>query len=309
MNVAALQLREEPTTSGELDGERSYLRAWRPYYHPVATSAELDAARTDECGRQQPLPIELLGQRLVLARLQTGVVALDGTCPHRGTGLHVGWVDQDRDTVVCRYHGAQWCPDGSLACLPAMEIEGRPTPNWRIRSFNAIEKYGLIWVCLDPNPRFPPLEMPEYDQPEFVTIPNYGDVWQAGVGRMMEAQFDLYHFAFTHPGTIGDPNNPKAPEPRFGVEDGRFFVSYTVSQTAYAGIVQQGSGVTGLVPVRYDIKATPNAARLTKTSPAGTFIVRRCLCRCLPRLFPRNCRPRFLPLLSSAESALTCRTF
>src|SRR5258708_754665 len=93
------------------DRDRSYMAGWRPFFHPVATVAELDAPRLDEQGRQQPLGVELLGQRLIVARMRDGIAALSGSCPHRGTALEVGWLNPDHTMVVCRYHGAGWCPD------------------------------------------------------------------------------------------------------------------------------------------------------------------------------------------------------
>src|SRR5258708_31120578 len=78
------------TMAGECDA--AYLAGWRPFFHAVATVAELDAPRLDEFGRQQPLAVELLGQRLVLARLNGQLGALGGTCPHRRAGLHLGWI-------------------------------------------------------------------------------------------------------------------------------------------------------------------------------------------------------------------------
>src|SRR5260370_14342445 len=106
------------TRAGECDA--AYLAGWRPFFHAVATVAEFNAPRLDEFGRQQPLPVELLGERLVLARLDGQVVALDGTCPHRGAGLHVGWVAEDALAVVCRYHRAEGCSGGKIRSCPSI---------------------------------------------------------------------------------------------------------------------------------------------------------------------------------------------
>jgi Rieske [2Fe-2S] domain len=70
--------------------ETDYLQALRPFYHAVATVEELDAVGTDDYGTPKVLGKELLGQRIVLARLGGEVVALNGTCPHRGADLGLG---------------------------------------------------------------------------------------------------------------------------------------------------------------------------------------------------------------------------
>jgi vanillate O-demethylase monooxygenase subunit len=259
--------------ASDMERVAAYLEAWRPYFHPVATTAELDAPRLDEFGRQQPLGVELLGQRLVVARIGDGVAALAGTCPHRSAGLHVGWVADDGCAVVCRYHGAEWSSDGSLRTLPAMAVEGHQTPRWRIASFPAQERYGLIWVCLEQQPRFPLLEFPEAEDPAFVHIPVYAETWTAGVGRMIEASLDTYHFAFTHRGTLGDPDNPQAPRPDVELRDGSLWISYAIDQVTNAGIASVDGDSVATTRVAYHMRARPNAVRLTKVSAVGEFII------------------------------------
>jgi len=88
--------------------DERYVEALRPYYHAVATVQELDEVGVDEYGTQRVLGRELLGQRLVIARLDGDIVALNGTCPHRGADLGLGWLSDDGCAVVCRYHGFEW---------------------------------------------------------------------------------------------------------------------------------------------------------------------------------------------------------
>ncbi|MGH9531781.1 MAG: Rieske 2Fe-2S domain-containing protein [Terriglobales bacterium] len=78
--------------SVEQEKEHAYLAALREFYHPVATLQELEEVGIDERGMQRVLPKELLGERIVIARLQGAVVAMHGTCPHRGVALARGWV-------------------------------------------------------------------------------------------------------------------------------------------------------------------------------------------------------------------------
>src|SRR6267143_5475357 len=233
------------TMAGECDA--AYLAGWRPFFHPVATVAELDTPRLDEFGRQQPLAAELLGQRLVLARLNGELVALDGTCPHRGAGLHIGWIADDRSALVCRYHGAEWCGNGALRSLPAMTAAGHQTPDWRIGTYRVQERFGLIWVCLEEEPRLPLLEFPEAADADFVQIPISTETWHAGVGRMIEAALDTYHFAFTHRGTIGDPNDPRAPRPDVRLEGETLCIDYEVAQPVNPGIVTSERTISGSV--------------------------------------------------------------
>ncbi len=263
--------------------EQAYLEGWRHFWHPVATVEELDAPRPDELGRQQPLGVQLAGQRLVLARLAGKLVALDGTCPHRGTGLHVGWLSDDGSRVVCRYHGAEWDAGGKLDCFPAFRVEGRQPPEWRLPSYEVAERHGLVWVSLVPDPKLPILDLPELRQAGFVRTPWRVQTWSAGVGRQIEAALDTYHFAFTHVGTIGDRDNPRAPEVKPEVVGDRLTFSYTIDQPANDGIAAEGREREGLLPVTYVMQATPNAVHLKKVSEAGSFIIYFAWCSVGPR--------------------------
>jgi nitrite reductase/ring-hydroxylating ferredoxin subunit len=95
--------------------EQAYLAALRGFYHPVATVHELDTLGVDEHGMPRVLGKELLGERIVLARLDGQVVAMHGTCPHRGVALERGCLNAYRCAVVCRYHGFEWGANGRLA--------------------------------------------------------------------------------------------------------------------------------------------------------------------------------------------------
>jgi vanillate O-demethylase monooxygenase subunit len=210
---------------------------------------------------------------------------MSGTCPHRGTGLDIGWVDPQAPRVVCRYHGAGWCADGRLGSFPAVEIEGRGVPNWRIPVYPAVERYGLVWVSLAAEPRLPILGLPEANDPAFVRTPWREQTWAAGVGRMVEATLDTYHFAFTHVGTIGDPANPRAPKTRTEVADGRLAFSYTIDQPANETIVNVSEGGSGeaFLAVTYNVQATPNVVRLEKVSAAGRYVIYFAYCPVGPR--------------------------
>lgn len=253
--------------------ERAYMDGWRGFFHAVATVQELDMPRLDEQGRQRPLPVELLGERLVIARLDGKLVAMSGTCPHRGTGLGIGWISGDGCQVVCRYHGAGWRGDGALGSFPAVEIDGHALPKWTVPVYQAEEKYGLIWVCLAPEPRFPLFDIPEYDNPDYLATSWREQVWQAGVGRMVEATLDTYHFAFTHVGTIGDPNNPRAPEARTEVVNRHLTFGYSIDQPANEGTAAAEGDITGTVEVSYRMTAIPNVVHLRKSSGAGNFVI------------------------------------
>ena len=275
--------------------EQAYLAALRAFYHPVAKLQELDDLGLDEHGMARVLGKELLGERIVIARLGGEVVALHGTCPHRGVALERGWVNRDCSAVVCRYHGFEWAADGRLACIPALAAEGKALPTgevWRVRTFPTVVKYGLIWVCLEPEPKFPVLEGAPEDDPTFAALPISEQRWQAGCGRITEAFLDTYHFAFTHWGSLGDPSRPEAPRAKVTLHDDHFEMDYE-SRQPNSRAVNYGSEAASsnghddapeFLVSRYQGWAVPNAVYLLKTTGKIRFGILAAVCPLAPRL-------------------------
>jgi len=92
---------------------------------------------------------------------------------------------------------------------------------------------------------------------------------------VVEATLDTYHFAFTHAGTIGDPGNPRAPNVRTQIVDGKLTFSYTIDQPANETIINvaEERDADGLRPVTYTLLATPNVVHLKEDSAAGVFVI------------------------------------
>ena len=163
-----LRLRARLSLASTHAREREYVAALRPFYHAVATVEEVDCAGVDEYGTTRVLGRELLGRRIVVARLGDTIVAMNGTCPHRGADLSLGWLNDACDAIVCRYHGFEWGADGWIQRIPALDVAGRALPTgagWRAETYPTIVRYGLVWVCLDQEPRLPIVDVAEDDDP------------------------------------------------------------------------------------------------------------------------------------------------
>jgi phenylpropionate dioxygenase-like ring-hydroxylating dioxygenase large terminal subunit len=176
------------------------------HWYPIARSCEVT---------QAPLAATLLDESLVIYRAGDSLVVATDICPHRGVPLSFG--TGDGAGVRCAYHGLKFGAGGScidIPAHPAAKIPARMT----LRTYPAVEQYGLIWTCLRPTPEaaadpaaaLPP--MPGWDQPGFqsVTCPVF-DV-AAFAGRQVEGFLDVAHFAFVHLGTFGDPENAEVPD-------------------------------------------------------------------------------------------------
>lgn len=173
--------------------------ALRDYWHPVAAAASV---------QDSPVPCLLLGERLVLFRLEGKVVCFRDLCIHRGTPLSLGWVEGD--VVVCAYHGWRYNAEGACVRIPAISLERSIPRKARVDRFDAEERYGLIWVCLG-TPRSDIPEFPEYDSPDNVHRLIGPLTWQCSAARSIENFVDQAHFPWVHEGILGDREHPETP--------------------------------------------------------------------------------------------------
>lgn len=177
--------------------------AW--FWHPVATSTELDLAGG-------VLGTRLLGRDLVLARLPDGTVAvLVDRCPHRSTRLSLGTVDGN--AIRCAYHGWRWDSEGRCVEIPS--TQGLPIPvRFCQEAFDGAERHGLVWARLQRGAptTIPPL--PALDDSSMRIVAGEPYTWPTSAPRRVENFVDLAHFAWVHDGTLGVRSEPVPPESR-----------------------------------------------------------------------------------------------
>lgn len=171
-------------------------RALRRFWHPVAYASELKDA---------PLPVTLMGEKLVVARLNGSVTALDSRCPHKGTSLALGQIVDG--TIECPYHGWRFDTQGKCVRIPARE-ELCDAIKASVPRYHAAEHVGLIWVALE-KPQYALPEFPELNDPEFRVLPGAPYDWTTSTPRRLENFVDFAHFSFVHDGTIGSRANPR----------------------------------------------------------------------------------------------------
>jgi vanillate O-demethylase monooxygenase subunit len=195
------------------------------FWYPIARAQDLG---------DQPRAVTLLDESLVVYRSgQTFVVAKD-ICPHRGVPLSAG--TGDGQGVRCAYHGLRFGAGGSCVDVPAHPAAKIPQ-RLNLRTYPALERYGLVWTCLRPEAGTEMPPMPGWDQPGYqqVTCPPF-DV-NAFAGRQVEGFLDVAHFGFVHVDTFGDPANTEVPEYNPIATDTGFSVDYwsTVGNYPHGG--------------------------------------------------------------------------
>lgn len=179
--------------------DKTYLDndTWNYFWHPVCTMQELEES---DRGRGKLLQARLLGIELVIAHLDSGVVAMNNRCPHRSAKLHLGW--NRGDAIQCAYHGWCYAADGKCVSIPAAP-EG-PIPKRAMTiTYDCDVKHGLVWVRLDGSAETKIPDHIAFDDPEFKCVlgPSYD--WKTHAARRLENFTDLAHFPFVHPQTLG----------------------------------------------------------------------------------------------------------
>jgi phenylpropionate dioxygenase-like ring-hydroxylating dioxygenase large terminal subunit len=187
-------------------------------WHPVIASTQV---------REAPLAVELLGQDLVLWR-ETGheggpgvVHAWADLCPHRGARLSLGRVLHHLHgaRLECPYHGWQFGGDaaasqGAVGCGRCVHVPAAPDfappASHSATVFEALERYGLVWVRLArpetgmvPEGLFEPPVFAAWDEPEWRQLLCGPYEVQTSSARLVENFLDLSHFGFVHEGWLG----------------------------------------------------------------------------------------------------------
>ena len=161
----------------------------RQYWQPAALADEL-------AGNRPVVPVNLLGEELVLFRDESGQAGLIGRhCPHRGADLCYGRLEDNG--LRCPFHG--WHFDRSGACL---EQPGEPTGSTLYKSISTtaypvVEKNGIIFAWMGPGE---PAAFPELDcfrAPDSHVFAFKG-LWECNWLQALEVGIDPAHASFLH---------------------------------------------------------------------------------------------------------------
>jgi phenylpropionate dioxygenase-like ring-hydroxylating dioxygenase large terminal subunit len=183
-------MKETPLIADENHVRIAYRRAW----FPVCRSLDLVGG---------PRAVMLLGERLVAFRGEDKrAYVMRNQCAHRGAPLHPGRVVGSE--IECPYHGWRFKGEsGACTLIPSSGPQAPVPPGAHISAYPAVERYGLLWTCLEP------MGVPF---PESQWLVEW-DSWQSGAGRPIEVACgirntvenfrDVAHFAFIHRRTMG----------------------------------------------------------------------------------------------------------
>jgi carbazole 1,9a-dioxygenase terminal dioxygenase component len=134
------------STSSVLDK----IRTWRPYaeaklgfrnhWYPTLFSSEVEEGK--------PTPFKLLGEKILLNRIDGKVHCMRDRCLHRGVNLSARLECFEKGTISCWYHGWTYRWDTGELVGILTNPESAQIGKHRIRTFPVEEAQGLVFVFL-----------------------------------------------------------------------------------------------------------------------------------------------------------------
>lgn len=226
------------------DDVSAFLDAARPFWHPVARSADIERGAT--------IATRLLDEELVVWRTPEGVIgAADDICPHRGTPLSMGTVTDD-GCLRCPYHLFEFATDGACTRIP--QLPGKSiSPNVRLTTHAVMERAGLVWVCLaaDADQVHPAPEVPRADDDGWWVHAGTPQEWRCQAPRMVENYLDLAHFGAIHASSFGNPDVDEVAPYRPEVIDSGHAITFEVDYLARYRWAPPVDGKPAVRQIRY----------------------------------------------------------
>ncbi|MFK7867856.1 MAG: aromatic ring-hydroxylating dioxygenase subunit alpha [Roseobacter sp.] len=180
------------------------------FWHPIAFCHEIS---------EKPVAARLLDVDLVIWRTPAGLSVARDLCPHRGTQISAGRVDNGQ--LICPMHGLHFDPEGRCTKIPSNPDQtARVSPRLRLQTIQCQEKYGILWACLAQDPIWPVPDWPGIGDTTLKKVFVPPNTWHAAASRHVENFNDVAHFPWVHKETFG------------GNEDDRF-PAYDVKTTDY----------------------------------------------------------------------------
>lgn len=155
----------------------------------------------------------LLGLDIVLWRSAQGVHCWRDLCAHRGARLSLGRLCGER--LVCPYHAWEYNTSGQCVHIPAHPNQPPPLKA-RAQTYQARERYGMVWVCIaEPLGEIP--QFPYGDDAAFRLIAAGPYSFRAKGPRVVENFLDVAHFGFVHAGLLGDAQHAEIEDYEVGI--------------------------------------------------------------------------------------------
>ena len=241
----------------------------KKYWHPVCSFKKLKYKKI--------IPIQLLGEQIVILFLQGETAALLDVCKHYQAQLSLGKIDKFKgnDCIRCPYHG--WAYDRFGKCIDIPQINKIISKNIKVPSYQTCEKYGIVWVCLDHNSKSEIPDLPEYDDGNYRKINFFEkETTKTNVLRMIMGTLDNTHFPWVHGGILGSKGKINQSKNNCNFENNYLKVIYSIEQPNNLVTFDQSDQLidkSKSVNIKYTNYVTINTIRLVKSGPSGNYSI------------------------------------
>lgn len=164
---------------------------FRRYWLPALLSEEL----SEPDGA--PVPVDILGERLVAFRDTSGHVGLvEERCAHRGASLL--YARNEEGGLRCIFHGWKYDAAGRCLDMPTEPDQSPAKPLVRLRAYPAREAGGVVWAYLGPSEKQPP-----FPQFSWLTLPLeqcrvFKILQECNYAQALERDIDPAHIPIAH---------------------------------------------------------------------------------------------------------------
>ena len=246
-----------------------FYEGMKKYWHPVCSFKKLKYKKI--------IPIQLLGEQIVILFLQWETAALLDVCKHYQAQLSLGKIDKFKgnDCIRCPYHG--WAYDRFGKCIDIPQINKKISKNIKVPSYQTCEKYGIVWVCLDHNSKSEIPDLPEYDDGNYRKINFFEkETTKTNVLRMIMGTLDNTHFPWVHGGILGSKGKINQSKNNCNFENNYLKVIYSIEQPNNLVTFDQSDELiekSKSVNIKYTNYVTINTIRLVKSGPSGNYSI------------------------------------
>lgn len=163
---------------------------FRDYWYPVMWAEQVGS---------KPVPVQLLGENIVLVREKDEIYALHDRCPHRGVPLSLGR-RQYEGTISCPYHGWTYRLDSGKMCGALTDGPESPINNRvSVSTYPVAQRLGLVWIYVGDG-EAPPVErdIPDELVDNKFTMGGRWDVREGNWRFAAENGFDEGHAKYLH---------------------------------------------------------------------------------------------------------------
>jgi nitrite reductase/ring-hydroxylating ferredoxin subunit len=168
---------------------------------PYARNIWYVAAWSHDLKPNQPLGIQILGERIVLWRDQQGrMAAIEDRCVHRLAPLSLGRCEGGK--LRCMYHGLLYDASGTVIEIPGQDVI---PPQAKVRSYPVVERHSWIWVWMGEADAADQTLIPPavgLEDPNFIL--GSGQLDYAAEARLINDNLlDFSHLSYVHANSFG----------------------------------------------------------------------------------------------------------